>query len=139
MSAWPYDTGAIRPQRGQAVLPTQPLTFFGTLAKVLELKAVIELMRPNGQRTSEIEGVAAPSGVRVLFIAQSRCSVRVAQYPGANRAHDPGMSFGILVEEVRNVAMLLGVVEVQHLVGVLQNFGELARRNSSRRRQRRVP
>ena len=36
-----------RPQHGQAVLPAQPLTFFGALAQVLVLTAVIELMRPQ--------------------------------------------------------------------------------------------
>ena len=57
-----------RPQHGQAVLPTQPLTFFGALAQVLVRQAVIELMRPNSQRKSEVEGVTAPAGVRVFFI-----------------------------------------------------------------------
>ena len=57
------------PQQGQAVLPTQPLTFFGAPAQVLVVEAVIELMRPNGQRPSEVEEMAAPTGVRVSFIA----------------------------------------------------------------------
>ena len=91
------------------------------------LTAVIELMRPSRQRKSEVEGVAAPAGVRVFFIAQPQCPVRVAQYPGANRAEDTGCSFGIVVEDVCKMAMLLVVVEVQHLVGVLHSLGELAR------------
>ena len=37
------------------------------------------------------------------------------------------LSFGIVVEDVRKMAMLFVVVEVQHLVGVLQSLGELAR------------
>ena len=32
--------------------------------------AVIELMRPGRQRISKVEGVIAPAGVRVFFIAQ---------------------------------------------------------------------
>ena len=51
---------------------------------------MIELMRPHGQRKSEVEGVTAPAGVRVFFIVQPQCPVRVAQYPGANRAEDTG-------------------------------------------------
>ena len=89
------------------------------LQQVLELTAVIELVHPIRQRKSEVEGVTAPAGVRVLFIAQPQCPIRVAQYPGANRAVDTGLSFGILVEEICKMAMLLVVVEVQHLVGVL--------------------
>ena len=64
--------------------------------------------------------MTAPAGVRVFFIAQPQCPVRVAQHPGANRAEDTGYSFGIVVEDVCKMAMLLVVVEVQHLVGVLQ-------------------
>ena len=41
-----------RPQHGKAVLPTKSLTFFGTLTQVVVLKAMIELMHPNGQRPS---------------------------------------------------------------------------------------
>ena len=88
---------------------------------------MIELMRPHTQRPSEVEGVTTPAGVRVLFIAQPQCPVRITQHPGANRAIDTGQSFGILVEEVSKMAMLLVVVEVQHLVGVLQDLGELTR------------
>ena len=55
------------PTARQAVLPPKPLTFFGALAQVLVAKAVIESCAPS-QRKSEVEGVAAPTGVRVFFI-----------------------------------------------------------------------
>ena len=71
--------------------------------------------------------MAAPAGMRIFFIAQPQCPVRVAQHPGATRSEDTGSSFGIVVEDVRKMAMLLGVVEVQHLVGVLHSLDELAR------------
>ena len=59
-----------RPQHGQAVLPTQPLTFFGAaLAQILRLAAAIELMLPSRQRPSEVEGVTAPASMRVFFVA----------------------------------------------------------------------
>ena len=71
--------------------------------------------------------MTAPAGVRVFFIVQPHCPVRVAQYPGANRAEDTSRSFGIMVEDVRKVAMLFVIIEIQRLVGVLHGLGELAR------------
>ena len=52
ISARPYEMGAkYRPQHGQAVLPTQPLTFFGALAQVL--------VRHSGDRTHAPQYVSA--------------------------------------------------------------------------------
>ena len=70
--------------------------------------------------------MAAPASMGIFFIAQPRCPVRVAQHPGATRSEDTGSSFGIVVDDVRKMAMLFGVVEVQHLVGVLHSLDELA-------------
>ena len=75
---------------GKAILPTQPLTFFSAIAQVFVREAVIKLMRPSKQRKSKVERVTAPAGVRVFFIAQPQCTVRVAQHPGANRRPDTG-------------------------------------------------
>src|SRR4051812_11809016 len=117
---------AHRPQKRQAVLPAEPLAFFGTLAQVIGIAAVIELMRPYYQRISEVEGVTAPAGVRVFFFAQPQCPVQVAQSPVTDRAKDTGYGLGIVIEDVCKMAMLFGVVEVQHLIGVLNGLGELA-------------
>jgi len=50
----------------------------------------------------------------------------VAEYPGANRAPHTDPNFGIVVEDVGTVAMLLCIVDGQQIVGVLQCLGELA-------------
>ena len=59
--------------------------------------------------------MTAPVRVRVFFIAQPQCPVRVTQHPGANRAEETGHSFGIAIEEVCQTTMLFVVVEVPHL------------------------
>jgi hypothetical protein len=48
--------------------------------------AMIELMRHSKERKSEVEGMTAPADVRVFCIAQTQCPVRVAQYPGYQKA-----------------------------------------------------
>ena len=108
-----------RPQHGQAVS--------GPAAHILRracagrlVKAAIELMRPM-LAPSEVEGVTAPAGMRVFFMAQPQCPVGVTQHPGAYRAEEPATVFGS-VEDVREVAMLFVVVEIQHLVGVLADL-----------------
>jgi hypothetical protein len=83
-------------------------------------------MRSVNQRQSEILWVTAPASVRIFFIAQPHRPVGITQYPGANRGKKTGQSFGVLVEDVCQMAMLLVVVEVHHAISVLQNLGELA-------------
>src|SRR5580692_7446260 len=84
-------------------------------------------MRSSKQRISMVEGVAALACVPVRFIFQPQCPIRLAQYPGADRAENTGQSFWIAVEEICQMVMLFVVVEGEHAVGVLQNLSELAR------------
>ena len=82
---------------------------------------MIEILRPSCQRKSEVEGVTAPPCVRIFFVAQPLGPIQVAQYPCVPRTPDTDRGFKIMVEDVCEMAMLLGVVELQDPVGVLLN------------------
>ena len=113
------ERGHHRPQHRQAVLPAQPLTLFGAGAQIVGLIAMIEILRPGCQRKSEVEQVTAPGCVRIFSSLSRFGPVQVAQYPGVPRISDTDRGFEIMVEDVCKMVMLLGVVELQHLVGVL--------------------
>src|SRR5690348_7722302 len=87
--------------------------------------AAVKLMRPSRQRISEVKGMAATACVRLLFIVNPECPVWISQHPGANRAEGAGYSFGILIEDVCQMVMLLIVVQIQHLVGMLYGLSDL--------------
>src|ERR1700733_2365450 len=84
-------------------------------------------MHPRTQCKSDVERMTAAAGMRVRFIAQPQCPIRIAQHPGANRGQETDLRLGILVEDVRKMPMGLGIVEVQHLVSVFNGFSEPAR------------
>ena len=61
--------------------------------------------------------MTASTGMRISFISQALCLIRIAQHPGANRTVGTGVSFGIVVEDICHMATLLGVETPSGSVG----------------------
>ena len=70
--------------------------------------------------------MTTPMGVCVFFVAQPPRLVRVAQHPGANRAPDTSLSFGIVVEKVCQMVVCRVVVKAERLMGMLESHGKFA-------------
>jgi hypothetical protein len=70
--------------------------------------------------------MAPAAGVLDCFMLQPQSLVRETQSPGAKRNENAGVSFGILIKNIDEVVMPLGIVEVEQRTAVLSSHCELA-------------
>src|SRR5664279_2465427 len=90
-------------------------------------RATIKPVRTHGQSKTEIEGVTSKSRMGVFFIVHPQSAVRIAQYPGADGGIDTSRSLRIAIEDVRQIAVLLGIIQRHPLLGMVQGVGEFTR------------